>query len=141
MAAALAMALTFLDTPAGFFPSPFSALFAIAAFVVPGGLPRPLFTAGAASSFSFTGVFAPRAGVVVASLPRLGVVGFFAPPVDFLLSRASGSFVNALVDFCVAERNKRALVSLSLLSLVSQSPRSPARAPVPPAPALRLQGT
>ena len=42
-----------------------------------------------ASSFSFTGVFAPRAGVVVASLPRLGVVGFFAPPADFLLSRAS----------------------------------------------------
>ena len=69
------MALTFLETPAAFpafFPPSSPVLFAIAAFVVPTGRPRPRFAAGAVSP-SFPVAFPPRAGVVFVGVFFVGV--------------------------------------------------------------------
>ena len=110
IAAALAIALTFLETPA--LPAlSFSAFrFAITAAVVPAGLPRPLFGASFSGvlvdlpfprfSSSFSGVVVARTGV----RPVAARSVVFAPSVDsfrVFRSRASGSFVNAFVDFCI----------------------------------------
>jgi len=113
MAAALPMALTFLEDVVDFlFPAPDPARFAIASFVVPGGLPRPRFIGLASSSpdgreFSFCGVF--PFDVFPSSRFALGEAAgatFGAFDVVFR-SRVSGSFVNALVDFFRARKRAR----------------------------------
>jgi hypothetical protein len=133
MAAALAMALTFLETPAAFpafFPPSSPVLFAIAAFVVPTGRPRPRFAAGAVSP-SFPVAFPPRAGVVFVGVFFVGVFFPASSPDDFSrrFRAFSGSFVNAFVDFCFTPRAIRASSSISRPSpsLASRPPRSPSR--------------
>jgi hypothetical protein len=101
----LAIALTFLETPAfapaSGFPPP--VLFAIAAFVVPGGLPRPRFAVAPPTAVSFS---AATDFVGVRFVTDAGA--FFAfSTVRGLRSRASGSFVNAFVDFCTRKRDTK----------------------------------
>ena len=114
MAAALPMALTFLEDVVDFlFPAPDPARFAIASFVVPGGLPRPRFIGLASSSpdgreFSLSGVFLFDAFPPSRFAPGVAAAGASFGAFDVVFrSRVSGSFVNALVDFFRARTNNQ----------------------------------